>query len=424
MIEGQNNIMEKHILFIIVLSAILFLFLFYKVIPLMITGFSTFNNIYVSIEEKIDGRITVDLQPYLEIGKTQNIYAEFSNTGTTQVTAIIEEKIYFYDNGRLNLSAYYYDASVLVKPGMKRGFDTVFIPPQIGTYYVDTKASYSTKKVEVWNAFLVFYYLQPFPQPTLPSYGITLPSAAAEESKLSLDYPKEVKLSHGESKLISITVKNTGKTPVHNLKLYVSTSNLLGININPKQVYGLELNKSTIFLISVEVPSDITDGKYPLGFEVMSDEINEQGAISLEISALSISIKDDVYQTILNYEYLITEIENDILSTSLKGFDVSLAQKSLDNAKINIQLAMDYYTSEDYDKARDKLVEVKRYLEDAVFQLANATLVVKAPAFFLVWIIIVVIIIAVLLVFFVYWWRKKKKKERPRLLRATTESET
>lgn len=404
--------------FVLIVIALSVLALNYNFLYSKITGLATQPSIDVSIKQKINGKLLLTYQPLLEIGLPQNIYAEFINTGTDPVTARIEEKIYTYANGTLKLLAYYYDVSVPLGPGERRGYSTVLVPPAADLYYIQARGYYSTKIVEVWGAFSVYY-----PPPTitiLPSPPPAAPAPIIKTPDMTLSYPDSVKLRQGETKLIEVRAINSGGITLNSLRLDFSATNLMKFNVNPKQVASLDFGEVETFLVSVEVPSTMPEGVYPFDFEVVSDEIKRSGSISMEVSAAAVSEEAEIRETILHDEYLITEMNGKISSAASQGYDVTLANQSLDNARSNLKMAKYYLDLGNFAEAKNKLNEVNKNLEDTVFQLASAKMYVyKVPAYvpFLIPLIIIVIII---LAVSIYYYNKKRK-ERPRLLRALTE---
>jgi hypothetical protein len=416
----KGNYMNK--VFLIVISLLL-IFTFSHFI-FSITGFEI-TGADVNIEEKIQGMITaLAFKPLISITEFQNITAEFTNIGSVPVTQRLEEIVYFYNETKLDPVAYYYDSSVYLAPGMKRAYKTVFTPPYYGTYYIKAKSYYETKITERWGVFSVVYYATPLPPIVVvvpPSGGgpITYVINEAGVPRLSLEYQKKYDLYPGQSLLISVTAKNTGETELLDLKLSTSISNLINIEVNPKVLPELKVNNSNIFLISLDIPKDIPTGEYPLSFELISDKTMESGSITLNITSREVSIKDEVHQTILNYEYLLNDLEKKISDATSEGLDVSLAQKSFDNAKEGLDKAKEYYDLEEYDKAKEKLDEVKKDFEDIVFQLANAQLKLYiAPAFSPYPIILFAIIIGIIFLFII---RRRRGKKRPKLLREISE---
>jgi hypothetical protein len=388
-------------------------------------GFGVLSMLNVSIKEKISGKLLLAYQPSIEIGNQQNIYTEFINTGTNPVTEKIEVRVYGYVNGTLKPLAYYYDISVPLAVGMRRGFKSVFVPPSTGLYYIQAKASYDTRVVEVWGAFSVYYppaqvipIYVPVPAPAPPV--VVPPVVGAPE--LALEYPDAVKFYAGEKKLINISVKNVGTAAAHNLKLYISTSSLIDIEVHPKQFPVLDLNKTLIFVVSIGIPSEMQEGIYPLDFEVMNDEgIKKAGKISIQVMLVPPPEEEEIYQKILNYEFLISEIQREINSAFLQGYDVSLANKSLSLARISIEKAKDYLKLKKMKEARKELENVEKNIKDAALQLASALLYIYRPPAILWWLIIL-IISAIAIGILIYFYMKRKRR-RPKLLQRIEETE-
>jgi hypothetical protein len=401
------------ILVLIVLIATTLLFV-------RITGLLAYSSITIFVKEKMSGKILLAYEPTIQLGNSQPIYTEFINTGTNAVTAKIEIRVHIYTNGSIKPLAYYYDSPVLLNPGMRRSYKAAFVPPDAGLYYIQARASYDTRVVETWGAFSVYYPPAP-PQPPQVVYQPITPPPTVGPPRLSLECPGKINITKGTSELISTILRNVGGVDIHDLRFYVSTTGLINFTINPKQASLLGVNRSIIVLVSVDVPEDVPEGEYPLTFEVMSSEVKESCEISLEIISAP-APAEEVCNKIPNYRFLIIILEGEIASAFSQGFDVSLANRSLSNAKMHLSLAEDYCRLRDFENAKKELENVKRYLQDATLQLESATLFVyRPPAFAIPWILILIVIIIVLILVYLYY-RKKRGLKRPRLLReATTE---
>jgi len=415
----------KFRIIILLLITLLILVLGYNFLYKELTGFLSLSSINVTIGDKTSGKLLLGFQSLLKLGEAQQIYAEFINIGTSQVMTRIEENIYGYVNGTLKPLANYYDNIASLNPGMRKGYSTVFVPPDVGLYYIKARASYDGKMVEVWGAFVVYYPITTtiYYVPPIAVTTTTVPVSIGFP-ELSIEYPERIKAAQGESTLINVTAKNVGDIILHNLKFYVSTSNLINFNINPKQVASLAFNQTAIFLISIDVPSTTPEGLYPFDFNLESDEIKEGGKIELEVTKVTAPDEEGIRKTILNYEFLISEIENEINSASLEGYDVSLANQSLINAKTQLGTAKEYFGLKKFNLVKIEFKKITKSLEDAVFQLASAKLYAYKPPAFLPFfmILIIVPIIAIILIF--YYYKRKKEKQRPKLLRELAETET
>ncbi|MEM7819638.1 MAG: hypothetical protein QXD48_02305 [Candidatus Aenigmatarchaeota archaeon] len=409
--------------YFLILFILIVLFMIYSYVH-KITGFSIMQYIHVSIKEKFEGKITGFVyRPQITIYETQNITAEFTNTGTKTFTAKIEEYIYFYQNGSLIPIATYFDNSVILNPGMKRSYKTVFIPPEVGIYYIKLRVSYETRIAELWGIFYVVYPSQPLPPQPVSAVGVGAGGIVISEPyiagipKLEIYCPNNIDLYQNQSILINITINNTGEIPVHNLRLYVSTTSFVNININPKQINRLSVNDTALFLISLNT-SYPPPGQYTMDLEIITNEITLSKNIELNLLPTEKPIKEDIILKILNYKLLITEIENKILSAHMKGFDITLASNSLSLAKSKLEEAIKYYEKGDYENSRIELDIVKKYLEDSVFQLTHATaifLYAKPPIEIYIFIITIILIASLILL---YIFIKRRQTKKPKLLRA------
>lgn len=387
-------------------------------------GLSLLSMLEVSVKEKTDGKLLLAYEPSIEIGNKQEMYAEFINTGTKQVTAKIELRVYGYINNTLKPLAYYYDTSVPLDIGMRRGFKSVFMPPSIGLYYIQAKAYYDTRVIETWGAFSV--HLPPgevipiykpiyAPPPAFP------PAPGAPE--LELEYSPSVKFYLGEKKLISVSVKNIGNAPAHNLKLYISTSSLINTSVFPKQVSILPPNQSVVFVISIEIPSGIEEGFYLLEFETMNDEgIKKRGEISIQVLPIPPSEEEEIYEKILNYEFLISEIQKEIDYAFLEGYDVKIANETLRIARESLENAKSYFKLKRFEETKKELKKVEKFIEEAALQLASSTLYVYKPPAILWWLILLMIF-SIAFVVLIFLYLRKRTKKRPKLLEGKEEAE-
>jgi hypothetical protein len=422
--------MKKILLFVISILVVASLTLYYRFSPRGITGFFPMGNTTVGVSEKIKGEIIALIyENYINFTQIQDITAEFANVGSTVLTEKIEIRVYWNNQSKLQEMAYYYDSQGVLNSGMRRTYSVSFLPPYLGLYYIKVKVPYDSRAVERWGSFMVTY------PPSIPPVEVitpeTAPSYAIVEKvrapSMALEYPETVRIKQGESKLFNILVRSTGNIPLSNVRLYISTSNLLDIEINPKQFFKIVPNESAIFLVSVNTSEKTPVGNYSFDFQVISDEVKEEKSIRLEIVSEIPSIVEDINETILNYEYIIAEIQHEINYAALKGIDVKLPQDTLNKAIEGLEKAKEYYQQGKYEDARSKLAEVKKYLEDAIYQLAVAGIVIQLPAFIPTYIILIPILVGVMItVLFIIWKRKreKEKERRPKLLRSITETET
>jgi hypothetical protein len=399
-----------------------------------ITGLALQNDVLVSIKNVTTGEITLfDYARSLVIGDRQEIYVEFTNTGANPYASRIEIRVYYYSDGRLNETAYYYDSSVFLYPAMKRDYHAVFVPSTGGIYYIKVTVRYETKVIEAWGVFGVQEYATTTTTTTPAITTVTAiggggvsqifattvpPKYLGANPKLDAEYKENISIIRGDSDFIAIRVINKGDVKLNNIGLYFSVANFFEVNINPKVISTLEINESKLFLVSIKVPKDAVPGGYNLNFDITSDLVKKQGSILINVVAMNMT-KEDLMNKITNYKFLIYEIEGEISSAFSRGFNASEANESLGKAKEELKIAEGYLDSGDYEKTYDSLTHIKGHIEDTLFLLANSMFYLyAAPPVDLSWLIILIIIlIALLFIYLFYRRRKKAKAERPRMLK-------
>ena len=412
------------VLFFVCLFLILTFYFSRDFLPKNITGFLAKNQASVNISSVVEAETLLVYNQSLEWGDFQDILVEFKNTGSVPLTEKIEVRIYWnYKTGKLQLMAYYYDTQITLKPGERRTYVVHYLPTALGLFYIKVRIPYDGKVQETWGAFMVTYTPPPpkieIVYPTAPVPPAPLKPKEVGPTRMEIEYPSTVEIQQNETKMFDIIVKNTGNRSLNNIKLSISTSKLFGIEINPKQVFKLYPNESAIFLISLTAPPDIPEGFYSMDFEAISDEIREGRTIGIRVLPYKPPAKEDLQALILNYEYLILQVQNQIDAAKLKGFNVTLPQATLDQAKKSLEIAKSYFEEGKYDETKKELDNVRKYIEDAVFQLSVVTApVVYYPAFAPYYLIIIAIAIGIVIfVLLVIIRRRKKKEKRPKLLR-------
>ena len=386
------------------------------VIP-VITGF---NIISLSVAGKMSGElVSFEYEPVINVSDTQTIFTEFVNSGSENYTLKIEYFIYLYRDDGMDEVAYYYDSAGSFGPGMRRLFETKYIPLEMGFYYIKVRVSMGEKKMESWGSFYANF---PWYNPPIPAEYQPIMIYPTVERLLSLDYPESVDLYPGRSIMTNLRVKNIGNATIHEVKLHISATNMLDIEINPKDSYYLDPGETLTFLIDISAPNDIPVAEYPIDFELVTRELRERGTITVNVIPYEINLEEEVRKTILNYGYLITDLEREILEAQAKGINVTSIRSELNEAKAKLEEAKSYYNSGEFENAKTTLEDVKDILKDVAFKIAQASFTVfVAPAFSPFWILIVAIAIALV---FLFLQKRRKKEKKPKLLRTSEESET
>jgi hypothetical protein len=424
------NIISKILLISIFLIALSSLMFYYDLGG--ITGYAG-SNLNISIRSRTRGQIHLDYAPIVNLTTSQNMTAEFVNTGSTNYTAQIQIVMYIYNEttGSLEELAEYIDNSVLLYPGQRKSFSTSFRPNRIGTYYIKVRVPYDARVGEYWGSFFVVYY-HPYQPPqvihvvTYEGGGIIPAQKEMGLTGLNIEYDNKLDLYPGQEILFTVNLSNTGTVNLHNLKFQSSTTEYIDFEVNPKEIYELGFNESSLFLVSLKLSENTPPGQYDFAFEILGLEVSRSGNIKLNITPYAKPpMEDEIYDTILNYEYLITELNREIYETSLKGFNTSRAEVYLDNARKNLKKARDHFDNEEYDDAKDALDSVKRDLEKVVFELAAISFRVYIyPAYSPFLILILLLMITIGIITAVYLYKKKKKKGKPKIIKEFTEEET
>ena len=308
---------------------------------------------------------------------------------------------------------YYYDSSVPLYPGMRRSFEANYRPNEMGYYYIKVRVSMGSRRMERWGSFYASF---PGYSPTIPAEYYPVIYQGTVERSLVLNYSDVVNVRPGRSVMTNMRVKNIGNATIHEVNLHLSSSNLLDIDLSPKEYYYLEPNQTITFLLDISTPGNIPITEYPIDFELVTRELKEIGTIIVNVTPYDISLEEDIADRILNYELLTAQVERDIIDARSRGINTTAAQESLDEAKQNIQEAKIYLDAKEYDNAEEALDKAKDNLKDAVLKLTQASFAVfVAPAFSPFWILIIIILIAIFL--FLVLRRREREKKKPKLLK-------
>ena len=393
----------------------------YDLIKEGITAMAPYSNLNVAISPVTRGVITKVIlgSDLLELGERQSVFVEFLNYGSETLNMKIEHHYYVYDDGKLDLVASYYDSQYLLPAGSVRRYNSTFMPPETGLYYVRIRIPYNNKVVQTWESFYV-YSATHVVVVGVPGAGPPGPPAAGPASA-SLEAPDEVRIIQGDYGTFQIRIKNTGERVLNNLRFFISNPDDLNISVVPKTISGLGLNSSTTFLVTVGVPSETQIGTYPIEIEFTTDELKKSKNIDIIALGSNASLMEYLQNLILNYEYLISVVESDIYAASLDGYDVSIPNESLGHAKSHMRAAKGNFSIMEFDNTKRELNNVIRYLEDAVFQLASATLFEYMPPAHVPLLLILFEALLALMVFILFFLYRRRK-EKPKALRKGTET--
>lgn len=396
-------------------------------------------SISVSVRDRTQGEISAfTFLTQVNVSQRQDIVVEFTNTGTSNYTATIFVNVYRLNGSLLNQTANYQDSPSFLHPGMRTDFSTVYVTNISGLYFIQARVTFGTRTTETWGSFFV---VDPFVQPPgggtiTPGTGgggtggggggggppviINVTTIKPPPAAITATGPKNITVNWGDSVLARINITNTGQTDLHNIRFFVSTTNTLFTDINPKTLASLTPWNPTFLLITLSASESTEPGKHLLTYQIVADEASTSGTIDVYVTNIGFD-PTELYFRILNYQALILDVEEKLLQYKLQGLNMAAAEVSLDNAKESLERAKIFYNAGQYVDTRDALRDTKDDIEKSVLLLGAASYYVYT-GFALDLFLILIILIAVLAVLFFYYWRKRKKKPlRPRMLREATE---
>jgi hypothetical protein len=354
---------KKHLIAIIIVVLLLEIKL--KFFSTVFTGFAA-AIISFRIEPSKEGAITYFSYPNsLTIGSPANFFIEFKNIGSSNFTSQI--KIIIKDSS-LQVMKIIEDENVSLVPGQSRFFTASFTPTKDGNYFVFVSVPYDGKIAEANASFTVSSKI------VAPSAAPSITPISAAPSppqiiNMSVDYPLSLRLSPGQSSLISVFVKNTGNTELKNL-LFTVFSKSISVESKPISIDSLKPNSSTIFLIMVNVSPEISLGNYTIDFSITSDKITKKGKIEIEIKKLRIEF--ELNQVISNYEYLINRLIQETYKAEKEGRDVGNIIEILNEAKEDLKIAKELFKNKDYENTKKILESLRLKIEKATLNLSES----------------------------------------------------
>jgi len=401
--------MERFILILIVLLSFLIIFSKYS-------GYFVSPLINISVEPRKEAKILLNHQPLIDITERENITAEIVNTGSIEIYEEMMVRIYYY-NRSLRPIAEYFDSPRRLLPGERSSFFLVFVPNEIGTYFIQARATYDERSTETWGRFDVI--VKPIIQPVIlapeevPSY-VPTPVFLAPP-KLSI-YVKNVTDAYQDSfVLIPITLVNEGERDAYEIKPYLSYPKTLEISISPIYVKQLSAKGNITFLINVKVPKDFQAGLYQLVFEASSNETKASKEFYLNVSSEPIDLSKDIYEKILSIEYMLSQARIRMNFLELRGIDVSKINSTLILAVLHLKKAKDYLSNRQFNESLVELEKASEKISEALIEME--VLMVVVPKAYLEYLVLVIILLAIFAIIIFIILYKKRKKKRPKLLR-------
>ncbi len=402
--------MKKKILSLFAILVFISLCIHFNVFQAVVTGFGLQTQLSVGVNSLVEGEIYLNYPYVVRQYSAMNVTARLKNTGSVEFSQRL--RIYILDTNATRIIESFFDGFSTLRVGETRIFTVSYTPNSSGFHWIYSNSSFGRSITDAWGVFYVTPYTT---APEVPGYPSAVPPAEYEEvgaAMLSLEYDKEINVSPGQKYLIYLSVKNTGAGNV-SLKNVMVFAKLMGIpfDITPKQINRISVDRSGIFLITLNVPYRIDAGRYDMEFMVKSNTMKENGRIVINVGELE--IKGLVERIISNYQYIAQKINQQINDLFADGKNVTKASEYLRIAKEGIISAQQLYELEEYEEAKNELDNVRQYLELAILELAMATI---PPVTFVlpgyISIILIVIIIAVVIFVVSFWYFRRKLKEK------------
>lgn len=353
------------------------------------------------------------------------IFVEVLNDGEDSYIVKIEEYIYLYNESSLKLEevAYYHDSETEISPNSSRLFETNFVTDRVAYYYIKLKVTYGNRRLEEWGTFYSWY---PYPTPVLPATEFPTIIYIDKAPAISIDYAENVSLYPGESTMTKFILRNIGNATLHEVKLHLSASSMLNVELDPRESYYLDSNKTMVFFIDIFAPNNIPISEYPIYFELMSREIKETGNITVNILDHTIPIEEEISSQILNYDYLLAQLEREIFEASENGANVTLAEIDMESAKEKMQKVKEFYDAGEYNETDAYFNEIKNLIKESTLKMMQSSkMTFPGPSMTPVWAGLIIVVIAVFL-FLAKSGKniKKRLSKRPKLLKSSEEAET
>lgn len=365
--------MKVKILILISLITLL-LFLIFK--PQIIGFFKEVVKIYLSISPFTQACVyllvsneTVLVESVVDIALLTENCGNQNFTGVSEITLFdsLNRSIFSTSSPAYFLDVY-----------SRNVFKTSWFASPAGTYLIRGRVIYDNK-TEVRYRSLNVVTPPPPPPPAPPVVPVPVVIAPPAILNFSIDFPKELNVTQAIAYPILILVNNTGTLPIYNLTLSVkSEEEFIKIgSISPGVILELRPGTSGIFLFSIFIHPETLEGSYKLYINV-SDEIWRSGEIILKVKKLE--TKEKAFKLLRYYQFLIDTLEN--LARKIEFVEkrnVTFAEAKLLEAKTHFKIAEKLYDAMFYEKAIEKLDEVKEKLAEVVelLTIAPPTEIVK-----------------------------------------------
>lgn len=389
---------KKQIAILIIISLI-FLELYFKFISNMITGFST---IILSIGEKEEGCIQfLDVPPYMTRYVVTHINVGIWNCGSVELTRMnIVVNITNGDNVTITGT----NRTVFnMNLDEKRTIDIPWnVTPSQGIYTLSVYGEFNESISDIASTQIV---ISPPSVVELPSPPGSFPSQE-KIINITINYPKEINMTPDSEYIVLIKVINTGNTKIHNLNLKLESSDIQTQILPPSNFSILDKGSFFLFTTKFKASAEIRTGTYYVKLYVSSDEISENGKITINVRTLA--LKEEAAGLIAYYSTVINTLDDDIKKAENEGKNVTEARNLLSDAKKELDIAKNLFNLDMYQSSIDQIENVKAKIIEVVRAIVTAPIISKIskpiiiPAMPMVpclfWIIVMIIVDVIVII--------------------------
>ncbi len=244
-----------------------------------------------------------------------------------------------------------------------------------------------------------------------------------------IKYPLEIKATQGDSKLFSVTVKNTGNITLKNIRLYIG--GLFPTKISPVEIEEMEPGSRKLYLVEINVSEDTEPGNYTLLLKAISDETSADKTTTLIVLKKADKpqeklTNEELRRALDELKQMIDIVWDEAVRTGLKGKNVTKVFEILKETKESYALAEVYFGEKDYDRTWTQIGKTKKLLEEAVKELSR----LKFPklicpiinhSFLSICVLWWILILVLLAITFVLFFEREKFRSLLRAMRKTEE---
>jgi uncharacterized membrane protein len=221
-----------------------------------------------------------------------------------------------------------------------------------------------------------------------------------------IDYPYRVNATRGETKLLTVEVRNTGTANLTNASLQIFGN--FPYQVTPSSA-EIPPGMSKLFLASVSIPADAAYGEYNLLTVASDGNISDSKIIKLDVIEVVavVEVNETLLARLEELRTLHSRIMNLTGIAERMSYNVSEVYLTLDQMEQVLDDAEDHLNAGDYSSAGDKMDDAKDLAESALELLSKLKKIEQEHPIIDYWIIFWIgLAFAInLIVFIIYYFR-------------------